>query len=127
MPIQAPTSTTQRLVPMLAVSDIEKAMLLYRDLLGFTITDKFAKDGSLIWCMARAGSSEVMFQRHARQAEKNGGTVFWIYVSEIDGVREQLVAEGYSVTMPETADGRRECEFVDRDDNLIMLCQIVNG
>lgn len=126
MPIEASTSTTQRVVPMLAVADIEAAMLLYRDLLGFSITDEFTEDGPLVWCMARAGSTEVMFQRHPRQAEKNGGTVFWIYVSHVDALREQLVAEGYSVSMPETADGRRECELLDRDGNAIMLCQLVD-
>ena len=56
MPTDAPASTTQRLIVMLAVSDIEAALKLYRDELGFSVTERFAKDGVIVWCKAKAGN-----------------------------------------------------------------------
>ena len=34
--------------------------------------------------------------------------------------------KGYFVGKPETADGRRECELLDRDGNDLMLCQVMD-
>jgi len=125
MPTQQ-LSQTLRIVPMISSSDIEAALTLYRDELGFVVTNSFPKEGKLIWCQAKVGTTELMFQCHPRAAAKNGGTVFYVYVTDVDSLREVLVAKGYTVGVPETCDGRRECDLVDRDGNTVMLCQVLS-
>ncbi len=114
-----------RMVPMLAFQDIEKALGFYRDLLGFELTNSHTEDGRIVWCSVRAGRTEAMFQRHASQARKNGGPVFWLYTDDVEGVRDRLAAAGWQVGEMVTADGRRECETVDTESNPIMICQLL--
>ena len=125
MPTQQ-LSQTLRVVSMISVADIEAALTLYRDELGFVVTNSFAEGGKLIWCQAKVGTTDIMFQRHPRAAAKNGGTMFYVYVTDVDSLREVLVAKGHTVGVPDTCDGRRECDMVDRDGNTVMLCQVLS-
>lgn len=124
MTIDAQPTTALRLVPMISCTDVNAALTLYRDELGFVVTDKYEDNGRLVWCLAKAGTTDVMFQHHPQQATRNGGTVFWVYVNDVDTLRTHLVNKGYEVSQPETSGGRRECEMSDPDGNPVMLCQV---
>jgi len=41
---------------MISCADVEAALSLYRDELGFTVSDTHVEDGRLIWCLAKAGA-----------------------------------------------------------------------
>lgn len=126
MPLD-PAATTLRVVPMISCKDVEAALTFYRDELGFAVTDKCVEDGRLIWCWAKAGMTDVMLQYHPKQADRNGGLVIWVYVSDVDALHARLVSKGHKVSQPDTADGRRECEMADRDGNPIILCQVMSA
>ena len=115
-----------RLVPMISCADVEAALSLYRDELGFTVSDTHVEDGRLIWCLAKAGATEVMFQHHPKQAARNGGVVLWVYVNDVDAIHARLIGKGYKVDAPDTEHGRRECEMTDRDGNPVILCQVLS-
>lgn len=115
-----------RMVPMLAFTDVEKALGFYRDVLGFEVIDHCIEDGRMVWCSVRSGKTEAMFQRHPKQARKNGGTVFWLYTDDVDGCHAKLKAMGWKVSDPDTADGRREFETVDTESNPLMICQVLD-
>jgi catechol 2,3-dioxygenase-like lactoylglutathione lyase family enzyme len=116
-----------RMIPMLASTDVEAALAIYRDVLGFHVTGKFEEGGRLIWCMAEAGESRVMFQYHPRQAARNGGTVFYLYTDDIQALREKVMGAGQIVGEIGEEDGRKECELRDPDGNIVMFCEIVRA
>jgi predicted enzyme related to lactoylglutathione lyase len=111
---------------MLAFADVEKAIEFYRDVFGFEVTESYIEDGRMVWCSVKAGQTEAMFQYHPRQAEKNGGTVFWLYTNDVDGFHARLKAMGWLVGEPETASGRREFETVDTESHPLMVCQVLD-
>jgi uncharacterized glyoxalase superfamily protein PhnB len=118
----------QRVTPMIAVSNIEQALKLYSDLLGAQVTNRHEENGQLVWCSVQAGDTNLMFQRHPGQAQKNGGTVFYFYTDNIEALHHSLQSAGYSVTDVEAEPGgRKECEMTDVDGNILMFAQNVNS
>jgi lactoylglutathione lyase len=58
----APTQNVTAVVPLLAVTDMERSLAFYVDGLGFTIQKRWIPDGRLRWCWMSLGGAALMLQ-----------------------------------------------------------------
>ena len=93
-----------RSATMLATGDMHETIAFYRDVLGFTLGDKFESSGVISWCEMRLGESVLMFTEHETNTDIAGAkevfaqTAIALYVSNVEEVYEDLLAKGLSVS-----------------------------
>ena len=93
-----------RSATMLATGDMHETIAFYRDVLGFTLGDKFESSGVISWCEMRSGDSVLMFTEHETSTHESGAkevfaqTAIALYVSNVEEVYEDLVAKGLTVS-----------------------------
>jgi uncharacterized glyoxalase superfamily protein PhnB len=112
-----------KLIPSLAVSDIQRSITYYREAFGFTVCESHKPGGQLVWACLRSGSTFLMLQQEggghgeARDIASTPKT-FCIYLQpdDIDALHAQLVGKKLAVgPLKTTPLGARECTLSDPD------------
>jgi uncharacterized glyoxalase superfamily protein PhnB len=85
--------------PMLTVSDVEKSLAWYRDVLGFTVKDRWEDNGKLLGMEMYAGRTLFMFMqddwKKGRDRVKGQGVRFFCTTSQdVDRIAERAKAKG---------------------------------
>jgi uncharacterized glyoxalase superfamily protein PhnB len=101
------SAIVRQLVPLLAVSDVQRSVEFYRDRLGFTLTGQAENEGKLFWCsMARDGSA-IMLQEAKDEdgpaKERGRGVSFYFVCEDADAVYAELTSRGLQIGAPTVA------------------------
>lgn len=112
-----------KLVPSLGVSDLRRSLAFYRDFFGFSLVDSWEDgDGEVVWCWLRSGVTELMLQQLSPEQQitlepaLGQSWVLYLRPSDIDEIRDDLVAAGLEVSdIALTPYGARECFLTDPD------------
>jgi uncharacterized glyoxalase superfamily protein PhnB len=127
------TYTLNKLTPNLVVSDVERSVVFYRDVLGFTVTQTVPEAAPFAFAIVSFGPVEVflnapepaMGEYPAFRDRPIGGTLtLFIEVSDIQQAYERLSPQ-INVVMPLEAKwyGMTEFAFTDPDGYVITYAQ----
>ena len=84
--------------PILSTSDVGRALVFYRDLLGATVTYQFPNEGEPGYVALRIGGSHLGVTRQEEPGELvNDRITIWVYADDCDAAVAMLAAAG--VTM----------------------------
>jgi lactoylglutathione lyase len=114
------------LFPIIATSDVPRALGFYRDLLGATVVYEFpGPDGTPAYVGLDIGSSHVGIGLEADLAsvDRPRSMSVWVYADDCDEAVEHLRAAGVTVT-EEAADqpwGERVARVLDPDGNEVII------
>ena len=114
------------LFPILAVADVERSLVFYRDLLRGTVEYAFPDDGPPVYVSVRVGSSSLGIGLD--DGSTPGGvarTTLWVDVDDCDRAVEHLAAAGVPVLEPPTDQpwGERVARVEDPDGTVVALGQ----
>lgn len=106
----------------LTVSDIEKSLAWYRDIVGFDVTEKFEREGKLFAVSLAAGTARILLTQddfsRGRDREKGVGFSMMITTAQnIDDLAQSIKSNG-GVLDGEPSDtrwGQRFFRFSDPD------------
>lgn len=112
------------LFPIITVSDVERSLGFYRDLLRGTVAYAFPDDGPPVYVSVHVGGSPLGIGLDDGTSQV-GGTTLWVYVDDCDHAVEHLAAAGVTVLEPPTDQpwGERVARVQDPDGNLVVLGQ----
>jgi catechol 2,3-dioxygenase-like lactoylglutathione lyase family enzyme len=101
------TTVIHGLSPLLYVDDMDRSAAFYGNKLGFEMTQQWAPEGKLQWCLLKRGNAEVMLQQANEEdgmAEARGhGVIFFFGCENADGVHAELLANGLPLEPPKVA------------------------
>jgi len=85
--------------PSLTVDDVEKSLAWYRDVLGFTIKERWERDGALAGVEIVAGSATFYlgqddWKKGRNRAKGEGFRMYCSTIQDIDRLAEQIKARG---------------------------------
>jgi catechol 2,3-dioxygenase-like lactoylglutathione lyase family enzyme len=110
------------MVAMLGVDDVERSLDFYSRALGFSVLERFAVGGRVVWAWVRADGIELMLTRidpkRATGREREGRARLYLYFYPDDAValRAALEDRGFAPRpMRVTEYGMREFELEDPD------------
>ena len=118
----------KKIVPVLKVSEMQRAVDFYTGILGFKVCWRAANDGEGENCMLQAGSTDVLLSTGSHLGDKPQftGTLYF----SIRGVREffeQIQGKVEIVWPLETMDyGQMEFGIRDRDGYTLAFAEAVN-
>ncbi len=108
--------------PSFTVSDIAKSLAWYRDVVGFTVTESWERDGKLAGVELAAGSAGFMIGQDdwklGRDRKKGEGfRIYCITAQDIDRLAKQIEARGGTLAhQPQDEPwGMRDFALVDPD------------
>ena len=111
-----------KLIPSLAVSDIDRSRDFYRRFFGLEVADSYDDEGRMAWCWLRSTGAELMLQQlnADQQIRLNPAIgqswVVYLRVDDLDAVHQQLKAGGFPVSdISETQFDTREFFVPDPD------------
>lgn len=110
--------------PFLVVEDIDRSVEYYKEVLGFRV-DMRDTGFALV---SRDRVSIMLQQRAGAQARRHGPWAGYVWVSNVDGSRDEFEAKGAKVTRPitEMRWGTREFEVQDPDGYQLRFGQILS-
>ena len=112
--------------PILSTSDVGRALVFYRDLLGATVTYQFPPEGAPGYVALRLGGSHLGISRQEEPGELvNNRITIWAYADDCDAAVATLAAAGVAVVQ-EPADqpwGERMAIVTDPDGNRVIVGQ----
>jgi lactoylglutathione lyase len=112
--------------PILSTSDVGRALVFYRDLLGATVTYQFPNEGEPGYVALRIGGSHLGVTRQEEPGELvNDRITIWVYADDCDAAVAMLAAAGVTVVQ-EPADqpwGERMGIVTDPDGNRVIVGQ----
>ncbi|MBD8078911.1 glyoxalase superfamily protein [Cellulosimicrobium arenosum] len=114
------------LFPILTVSDVERSLGFYRDLLGGTVEYAFPPDGTPVYVSVLVGSSPLGVGLDDGFSPGGvGATTLWVYVDDCERAVEHLAAAGVHVLDPPADQpwGERVARVQDPDGNVVVLGQ----
>ena len=107
MPSTEKSAIVRQLVPLLAVTDIQRSLEFYRDRLGFTLTGQAENEGRLSWCsMVRGGSAIMLQQAEDEDGPAKGrgrGVSFYFVCEDADAIYAELTSRGLQISPPTVA------------------------
>ena len=117
--------------PSFTVSDLQRSMAFYRDVLGFVIGDEWRSNGTLQGCEMRAGSVLFMLSQDdfAKGRDRQKGVGHRLFVStaqDIDRLAAEIKARGGTLDQ-EPADmewGQRVFMITDPDGFKLTISQV---
>ena len=119
-----------RSATMLASGDMHGTIAFYRDVLGFSLGDKFESSGVISWCEMKLGGSVLMFTEHETNTDGLGAkelfaqTTIALYVDNVEEVYEDLVAKGLTVSaLRVTFYGMKEFDIQDPTGYTLLIGQ----
>ncbi|MBN9622991.1 MAG: nuclear transport factor 2 family protein [Actinobacteria bacterium] len=115
-----------RLVPFVHVDDVARSVDFYRHL-GFTVDSAYEYKGRPVWVAVSSEGAELMLTLDGHPIEPAGqGVLFYLYSTELAGLRERLLAAG--IEAGEIEDGSpgpsEEMRVLDPDGYVLMIAQI---
>ena len=122
------------LVPLLICQDVPAALRFYTDVLGFEVRDHDDSIGNSGFASVGNGAATVMLASpsYVPPAPKVDGkhpqSAYYFYVSDVDALRDAVVAAGWPAT--ECVDrfyGLREFEVVDPEGHVLLFGQDLDG
>src|SRR5215471_10618363 len=128
-PKSAPSPPEQRvsgLIPFVHVEDVERSIAFYHHL-GFIVTSIYKYRGRPVWAELRSEGAALMVSTDGDSIDPAGqGVLFYLYSSNLAGLRAQILAEGIDVG--EIVDGspgpRQEMKLTDPDGYVLMVAQV---
>lgn len=122
----SPASRVSQLIPFVHVADVERSVAFYR-LLGLELRERYEHEGRLVWASMAHASAALMLAQGEGPIDPSGqGVLFYLYASDLDDLRDHLVARGLSAG--EIVDGspgpKREMRVTDPDGYCLMVAQI---
>ena len=122
-PVRAKTSSRgfqlTSLAPSLTVDDLTQSLAWYCDVLGFTITNRWERDGVLVGGELQAGDVAVYlgrddWQKGRDRVKGEGFRIYWYTKQNIDQLAAGIKARGGTLaTEPKDAWGARSFDLVD--------------
>ena len=112
--------------PILSTSDVGRALMFYRDLLGATVTYQFPAEGDPGFVALRLGDSHLGIGRQEEPGDlANDRITIWVYAEDCDAAIGLLASAGVTV-LQEPADqawGERMAIVSDPDGNRVIVGQ----
>lgn len=106
-------------IPVIPSADLHKSLRLWRDGLGFTVTEEMQRDGRLALCMLQNGNLWFMLNRRAgtpiRPEDYHGISLYWA-PENIHELRAHLQSLGFAVSDLVDRDYGQTEFFLDDDD-----------
>lgn len=115
------------LAPSLTVDDLERSLRFYVDALGFTVKERWEKDGKILGVMLVAGSCELGLGQDdwAKGRDRKKGVGFRLYAEtaqDLDALAQRLRQHGVEVDGPKDSSwGPRILSVVDPDGFALTL------
>lgn len=113
------------LFPILAATDMPRALGFYRDLLGGVVSYEFTgPDGEIAYVALQIGASQVGIGSSPTEAADGvRGVSLWVYADDCDAAIERLRAAGVVVTEEPTDQpwGERVARVRDPDGNEVII------
>jgi predicted enzyme related to lactoylglutathione lyase len=124
--VSPPEQRVNGLIPFVHVEDVERSIAFYYHL-GFVVASVYMYMGRPAWAELRSGGAELMVTTDGDSIDPAGqGVLFYLYSSNLAGLREQILAEGIDVG--EIVDGtpgpRQEMRLTDPDGYVLMVAQV---
>src|SRR5258708_17177701 len=96
---QPETLRLRHLRPSFTVTDLQRSIAFYRDVLGFVVGDEWRENGTLAGCEIHAGAVTFMLGqddfKKGRDREKGLGTRVWCHTAQdLDKVAAEIKARG---------------------------------
>ena len=89
--------TIDALVPLLSVADVERSIAFYTKVLPFRVAEETAAGGETRWALLRCGPAALRIGREDRPGGGDGVRLC-LYVDDLRGFRDALLAAGVAVT-----------------------------
>ncbi|MEM7237453.1 MAG: VOC family protein [Pseudomonadota bacterium] len=116
--------TGLRSMAVLPSADVARAVVFYRDRLGFTVGGLWPDDGSPDFAIVRLGDVTVGLDGHGGSNDRTGWSVY-IYLDDVDAFHEALMARDVAIQRPpeDAFYGCRDMDILDPDGNLLAFGQ----
>jgi len=119
--------------PILTVNDVEQSLAFYRDVLGFTVKERWEQDGTLMGGEITAGRTSFMLMqddwKKGRDRQKGEGfRIFADTTHDIDALAARIKAKGGTLTHePVDEFGVRALALVDPTGFKITIGKQIGG
>jgi hypothetical protein len=124
--VSPPEQRVNGLIPFVHVEEIERSIAFYYHL-GFIVASVYKYRGRPVWAELRSEVAELMVSTDGDSIDPAAqGVLFYLYSSNLAGLREQILAAGIDVG--EIVDGtpgpRQEMRLTDPDGYVLMVAQV---
>ncbi len=121
-----PINYASGLTVSMSVSDMDKGIAWYEDVLGFTLLYRMDHIG---WCELESGVKDVNVGLSVTEEPKPGGSVPTFGVADIDAAKASLEAKGVKIDgdVIQIEEMVKLLSFYDLDDNALMFFQTLEG
>ena len=116
--------TFGRVAPTIPVTDLERALVFYRDVLGFSVM--FTNGNPVTFAVVRQGAAELHL---VVQRENAGRSHQHLMVDDLDGVCQTLRRAGLSLRQQPKVQpwGLRDLVVADPDGNTLEIAEEIGG
>src|SRR5262245_55961876 len=124
--VSPPEQRVNGLIPFVHVEDVERSIAFYYHL-GFIVASVYKYRGRPVWAELRSEGAELMVSTDGDSIDPAGqGVLFYLYSSNLDGLRDQILAEGIDVgeVVDGTPSARHEMRLTDPDGYVMMVAQV---
>lgn len=120
----APVQNVTGVVPLLWVTDIERALAFYVNGLGFTVQNRWTPDGRLRWCCMSLGGAALMLQEATESNRENmlsagklgNGAALYFQCADAIAIYREAAQRGiHPVREPQVGNSAWEIFFADPD------------
>lgn len=127
-PESVPAPAEQRvtgLIPFVHVRDVGRSIAFYHHL-GFTVTSIYKYRGSPAWAELQSEGALLMVATGDPVDQVDQGILFYLYSTNLAGLREQLLAAGIDAgeIVNGTPGPREQMRLTDPDGYVLMIAQI---
>jgi catechol 2,3-dioxygenase-like lactoylglutathione lyase family enzyme len=111
---------------MLLVSDLERSLAWYRDILGFVVAEELRRDGAVVAAQLKAGKVQFLLEQDPdRTADRPRGHGIRLYCATRQNVNRLAVAiqerGGTILEAPDDSHGGRDFAVLDPDGYAISI------
>jgi len=124
---RSPESLRLRAVmPMLLVSDLERSLAWYTDILGFVVAEELKRDGAMVAVRLKAGKVQFLLEQDPdRRADRPRGSSVRLYCATRQDVNKLAAAiqtrGGTILEAPDDSHGGRDFAVLDPDGYAISI------
>ena len=120
------TLRLRAVMPMLLVSDLERSLAWYRDILGFVVAEELRRDGAVVAAQLKAGKVRFLLEQDPDPtADRPRGNSVRLYCATRQDVNKLAAAiqerGGRIEEAPDDAHGGRDFSILDPDGYAISI------
>ena len=120
------TLRLRAVMPMLLVSDLERSLAWYTDVLGFVVAEELRRDGALVAVRLKAGKVQFLLEQDPdRRADRPRGHSIRLYCAtrqDVHKIAAGVKSRGGTIhAAPDDAHGGRDLAVVDPDGYAITI------